>query len=263
MWSKEKIKRARLDPVCVRHGYSKNHFDISETLRVKLGGAELHRGFCLAIGGCFPVLILLPAEAPGAPCRLSAMFVDQSGRLSYLIRTNEWLALDSSYDVEVVGPNITVRDASRSIHLQIKAQPPNVVEIKRLEMKVGPFNIHIDSKGFITTVDGNARQAKIGPQAKLQGLLIQLWSNVTILKGPFPEIFSDDSALQKFLDGYWKNELTESPFAKLIKTGDGRYQLLRRPDGKPFEPENDEEMIFAVLCLGYQGPSIPWTAPFG
>lgn len=141
-WSKEKIKQAMLDPACNKSGYTKEVFDFSGGHPVlQFGGMSLSNcPIPIEVGGN-PLFKIEPPEEAGGPFRLSGFFCDANGKDTLKIVENEWIASSDSWDVEVAGGAITIREAHRKIHLKLLVQPPNKLIVDRLDM-------NLDGLGF-------------------------------------------------------------------------------------------------------------------
>lgn len=102
--------------------------------------------------GNFPVLKIEDAEVKGGPYRLSATFFNSHGQPSLFIRQNEWQVLADTWDVEVVGPSITVRTEPGQIALRLVLHAGEGLAVERLEMKCAGYRL-----------SGNADELKIYP----------------------------------------------------------------------------------------------------
>jgi hypothetical protein len=137
-WSKDKVKQAMNNPACKKSGFSKEVFDFSgghPTLQ--FGGMSLSNcPIPIQVVGK-PLFKIEPPEEEGAPFRLSGFFCDSTGEVTLEIIENEWLASSSSWDVEVSGGAIIIREAHRNIHLKLVTEPPNKLIVDRLNMNLG------------------------------------------------------------------------------------------------------------------------------
>ena len=89
----------------------------------------------------FPILSFEEAEAAGGPYRLSASFFNERGRPSLFIRKNEWQVLADTWDVEVVGSSVTVRNGPGQIALQLRFVPGVGLLVDRLEMHCAGYRL--------------------------------------------------------------------------------------------------------------------------
>lgn len=151
-WSKQKVKLARENPACLKAGHARQFFDFCVGRPIlKLGETEL--------AGCevfihfqgYDLLSVLPPEEEGAPFRLSGVFTDSSGNIALRIKDNEWFASSSAWDVEVVGPRITIREGDRKISLVLRADPPNFLVVEKMNMYIGGSRLAVQEGVFSVT----------------------------------------------------------------------------------------------------------------
>lgn len=135
MWSKDKVKEALKNPVCLRRGFSFDAFDIgSENPKIVLGHAEItDTSTILEVHG-EQLIKVEPPEENGGPFRLSALFYDRLGKEIFRIVQNEWQGPITNWDIEIKGPKITIRDAPKEVILLIHAEPPDKLVIEKLDM---------------------------------------------------------------------------------------------------------------------------------
>ncbi|HCY61431.1 MAG TPA: hypothetical protein DHV59_01025 [Oxalobacteraceae bacterium] len=67
----------------------------------------------------------------------SGLFTDSNGEVSLVIEDNEWKAFSNSWDVEVKGQTITIREAHKVVHLVLRVDPPKTVIVEKLNMSLG------------------------------------------------------------------------------------------------------------------------------
>ncbi len=140
--SVRRIREANAAPAAmtVRYAFS----DVEGTPRrpfVKLAGMTLKNcQIPLEVRG-FPVLAIQDAEVERGPYRLSATFFNSAGAPSLFIRRNEWQVFADSWDVEVVGPSITVRQGPGQIALRTEFVPGEGLLVTRLEMLCGGYRL--------------------------------------------------------------------------------------------------------------------------
>jgi hypothetical protein len=140
MWSKARVKLAMRSPKCRQIGYAREFFDFSDGYpELQLGGVLLRN--CptpIQVGG-YPLFKIKRPDLDGEPFLFSGMFTDSTGQVSLEIEDNEWKAYSSSWDVEVGGPTIKIREAHRSIHLVLTIVQPNTMVVEQLDMSLGGF----------------------------------------------------------------------------------------------------------------------------
>ena len=97
-----------------------------------------------------------PPELTGEPFLFSGLFTDSDGNVSLEIEDNEWKAYSSSWDVEVKGPTIIVREAHRAVHLVLTVAQPNTIIVEKLNMNLG--GLHFEANGnFLRVTFPNGR----------------------------------------------------------------------------------------------------------
>ena len=97
------------------------------------------------------VLAIEPPEELAGPFRLSAYICDVDGNHLFTILRNEWRTNSSAWDVEVVGPLITIRKTAGDVALRILANPPHGLTIEKLSMKFGGTRLFTLKDSVLTT----------------------------------------------------------------------------------------------------------------
>lgn len=156
--SKESVLAAMQKPRSLQAGFSFGPFDVgNEHPDVFLGPFRAIRTHTIIRVFGDPILAVDPPEAQGAPFRLSAMLCDHQEREILRIVENEWQAPTTNWDVEVVGPRITIRRGSRDIALILRTDPPKSLVVERLDMTYRGTRIECDEKrGLIVRSPGGA-----------------------------------------------------------------------------------------------------------
>lgn len=144
-WSRKKVVEAVQNPKCLEEGYTKELFDIGYSHpKIKIGGFTLSNCMIpLQIHGSDLIRVQKP-EKNGAPFRLSANLYNQNGKRTLIIDENEWIADTNNWDIETIGPRITIRESHRNVNLVIRALPPDGIAIERIQMLVGNYFIDGD-----------------------------------------------------------------------------------------------------------------------
>ncbi|MGA2406468.1 MAG: hypothetical protein ABSF81_06935 [Bacteroidales bacterium] len=160
MWSKDKVKLAMQDPYCKKSGYSNEYFDFGTNFpTIQFAGS--------LIQNCsIPILVygeslfeIKPPEENGAPFRLSGNFYNRQGNDSLKIIDNEWFASTDNWDVEIIGPVITIRESSGNVHLQLTSVPPYGIIVSKLNMKIKNITFEGDKDSLnINYPDGRKRE---------------------------------------------------------------------------------------------------------
>jgi hypothetical protein len=95
------------------------------------------------------MLSVLPGYQTGDPGRISAIFTNENGNPTLELRDNRWIGDTSSWDIEVTGPRLTVRNAAGRISLQLELQPPNSIVIARLDMRIADAHILVANGKYV------------------------------------------------------------------------------------------------------------------
>jgi hypothetical protein len=134
--SKQTVQECALRPKAKELGFSFGPFDIGLHRPVIVAGTLTGRmtGALIEINGESVISILAP-ESEGGPFRIYANLRDRNGSRILGIDDNEWKTPATNWDVEVVGPRISVRRAARDISLVLRSEPPGRIVIELLEMQ--------------------------------------------------------------------------------------------------------------------------------
>ncbi|MEB0140322.1 MULTISPECIES: hypothetical protein [unclassified Undibacterium] len=134
--SAEIVARHNANPKCKQQGYSSELFDFGlEPIRINFAGVSFFNcTHLIVVNGC-PILTVTPPADAGQPVRLSGQFTDSKGRLTLKIQDNEFSVGSTNWDVDCIGPRITIRRGLGDISLVLKMNPPNELIIEILEMQ--------------------------------------------------------------------------------------------------------------------------------
>lgn len=133
--SKDTVKAFMDAPKCRESGFSFGPFDVGQSWpTVRIGPVTLEQVGVVIRASGDDVLRIDPPEEVGAPFRISARLANRSGNGTLAIIENEWRSSAGNWDVEVVGPRITIRDAPREIALVLRTDPPHTLVVERLRM---------------------------------------------------------------------------------------------------------------------------------
>ncbi|MCC6607057.1 MAG: SEC-C domain-containing protein [Anaerolineae bacterium] len=135
-WSKEYVKRGRKNPYCKREGSSKFELNVARDGKffVKIGETKfVNLKKIIEVNGK-EILSISPPEIPNTPPRISAQFYDRNGSKVAFIKDNHWHGTTEAFDIEAKGKYFLVRSAKRKIDLLLRVNPPNSIEIERLEL---------------------------------------------------------------------------------------------------------------------------------
>ncbi|NSL91677.1 HNH endonuclease signature motif containing protein [Acetobacter syzygii] len=175
--SKETVKLGKEDPCPKKSGNSSDIFDIGRTMpSIKIGGRTFNNSPEPIIVDGKPLFKILPGEQQGAPFRLSGDFYNEEGKLILSIVDNEWIVhVLNTWDVDVVGPVITIRESPRKIALQLRANPPSGLIIEK---------IHMRTANMLFVGNSQTLKASVG-QGSLETLNLDAKSQVKISSDNF------------------------------------------------------------------------------
>lgn len=133
--SKETIKLKAINPKCLEQGFSFGPFDLGLTSPEIIFGTLKAKniGTLIRVYGD-EILSIVPPEQKGEPFLINAFLNDRNGNLIFAIKSNEWVTPADNWDVEILGPRITIRRKLGDILLCLRSEPPHRLIIERLEM---------------------------------------------------------------------------------------------------------------------------------
>jgi hypothetical protein len=149
------VARANANPKCKQQGFASELFDFGlEQIEVKLAGASfIDCGTLIQVRGADLLSFKPPAE-PNSPFLLSGLLSDATGATTLRIVDNEWFAGDENWDVETVGPLITIRRGLGDIALQVRVMPPHALAIERIDMQCEGYFIRGEGDMLKLSQDG-------------------------------------------------------------------------------------------------------------
>jgi len=134
--SAQTVAAANASPKCLERGFSSELFDFgSKPIEVKFAGVTFYDCRYLIVVNDRPLLAVSPPKEPGQPVLLSGLFADGNGKVTLTIEDNVFSVDSDNWDVECVGPRITIRSAHRDISLILKMEPPTGLVVERLDMQ--------------------------------------------------------------------------------------------------------------------------------
>lgn len=154
--SVESVRVANVNPRCFEQGFSNEAFDFGQQpIEIVFAGVTFVDCNHLIEVDEFPILSINPPEAPSAPYRLSGRFADKDGDITLKIEDNAWSAGADNWDVECIGPRITIRNGPRDIALILKAEPPTRLVVERLNMQFEGVFLRGRNEQLEISSDGN------------------------------------------------------------------------------------------------------------
>lgn len=114
-------------------GFASKFLDFhSEPIKIQLAGFTFYDCRYLIVVNDVPLLAVSPPEVGGQPVLLTGRFADTTGKVSLTIEDNAFYA--NAWDVECVGPRITIRKAKGDVSLVLRLEPPTGLVVEQLDM---------------------------------------------------------------------------------------------------------------------------------
>ncbi|HIH2750979.1 hypothetical protein L3V59_11070 [Burkholderia aenigmatica] len=130
-------------------------FDFSSApIEIAFSGASFYDCRHVIVVNGFPLLSLRPPLEAGQPVRLSGCFSDADGELMLTIKDNEWSVGAGNWDVECVGPRITIRNAPGEISLVLRMEPPTRLVVERIDMQFKGVRFRGDETTLEISING-------------------------------------------------------------------------------------------------------------
>lgn len=82
------------------------------------------------------------------PGTISATFTDEAGIPVLELIENGWEGSTANWDIEIIGPRITVRSQSGTIPLRLRLDPPGIIVIERLDMRIGDGHLLVSESAY-------------------------------------------------------------------------------------------------------------------
>ena len=167
LMSKDTVQRKRRDPCTSRTGYARDFFDIGETMpSLTFAGVQVQNCSVPIMVNNEALFEVKEGEEPGAPFRLSGNFYNSNGELSLQIVDNEWRVMtEANWDVDVVGPKITIRESPNHVSLRLIADPPHGLIVDRMNMQVGNYRF-IGNRNTLVMQDRSGNRTTLTGQIK-------------------------------------------------------------------------------------------------
>lgn len=209
IWSKNKVKEGRLNPICKQQGYSNDFFDIAEPFGVSVGRIYFFKnetGDLLQIDG---KTILSVKKTHGEPPKLSGIFYDHNESILFEIKENEWIGNPEAWDIESIGNILTIKNEKGSILLQINARPPHILAIQIANLRHGDDSlVSNENSGQITI------ETKTGKQIDSSSGFIITGGPIVIQRGQVQFLNGSELVL-----GQKEMKINPLDFDKFILTG--------------------------------------------
>ncbi len=133
--SKESVKEAMKKPFCKQQGYTNECFDIGKGYpNIILSGSQFKGCKIPIMLHNEPVIEFDESEEFPNLFLLSANFYDKNGKESLILKKNEWFANSDLWDIEIIGPTLTIREGPKNISLKLKVSAPHFITIEKIDM---------------------------------------------------------------------------------------------------------------------------------
>jgi len=181
--STESVKNAVIHPRCKEDGFSWGSLDIgTEHPEIILGSFTAYKVKVLVEIDGEEIFSVLPPERLGGPFRINARLSDPDGKPILEIVENEWRTFSENWDVELVGPRLSVRRNPGEIIMILRSEPPHRVVVERLQMQHRGTSIEAqEGRDIIVRTAGGAEfrgfgyrgeECDVGIQVSSSGLAI-------------------------------------------------------------------------------------------
>ncbi len=134
------VTRGRISKALVAVRYTEVQQSSPESVQPPIGPLDFHDGRAeLAIGRLLyspavesvlqyhgrNIIRVQPSKRLDEPGKITASFTDHRGEEILRLEENEWVGSLNAWDIDVVGPKLTVRHAGGSVALQLRLDPPD------------------------------------------------------------------------------------------------------------------------------------------
>ncbi len=144
IYSKEKVKEAKLNPKCEQKGFTFGAFDIGTNMPSIRFGTSLFSspsGLVLFEIEGKDLLVFEPPEKSGGPFLLSASLYDEHENLFFSVERNEWKGDVGNWDIEIEGQRITIRQKSRDVLLELINLPREAILINKINIQYKGYKV--------------------------------------------------------------------------------------------------------------------------
>jgi hypothetical protein len=164
-WSKDKIQKARQNPVTFKNGNSKDFFDVSPPFFLEIGTVLIegvNNFFVFGEGkptehsNFDKLLYIEPAEEVDAPFMITGRFFDSDGKLIATIDKNELIMPNDLWDVEIIGREFTIRKKLGDFAIQLIVEPPHKFKITRMNMLYRGVKICLSPQGDLVVINNGS-----------------------------------------------------------------------------------------------------------
>jgi len=159
----EKVTRGHISKELVKAAYSRIQKQPMKMVEPPVGPLDFHDGNVeLVIGGLVyspavrtilryngsDLIRIFPSTHSDEPGRISAILTDDKGVIVLRLEKNEWIGSLHSWDIEIVGQQLTIRRKNKRIVLQIRLDPPGRIVVEHLDMRIHDSHIIATEKAY-------------------------------------------------------------------------------------------------------------------
>jgi len=159
----ELVTRGHFSKEFVKAKYSRIQKQPMKKVGPPVGPLDFHDGNVeLVIGGLLyspavrtilryngsDLIRIFPSTHSDEPGRISAILTDDKGVIVLRLEENEWIGSIHSWDIEIAGPQLTIRRENRSIVLQLRLDPPGRIVVEHLDMRIHDAHIIATEKTY-------------------------------------------------------------------------------------------------------------------
>ncbi|WP_374650369.1 HNH endonuclease [Rhizorhabdus sp.] len=167
--SEDTIRKAMDAPAAKARGFSFGPLDPGTTApSIAIGGFVGEDVETLVEIDGHPLFSISAPEVPGGPFRINAAIYDQNGHMTLQIVDNEWRVGFDTWDSEIVGPRITVRNGLGDIPLQLRCEAGKGLVIERLNLAYKGTRIIVDHEDSFR-VETRSGQTCAGSSVHVKG----------------------------------------------------------------------------------------------
>jgi hypothetical protein len=158
----DRVTRHHFSKGYVRKRYSEIESADSLTVKAPFGFLEFHDGKAeIKIGGITydpgvksivryhgkDIFAISPAT-DYAEAGINAVFLDDEGNETLKIVNNEWQGVLDAWDIEIIGPKISVRKKKGTFALVIRLEAPSRIVIEYLDMRIRDAHILVSDSSY-------------------------------------------------------------------------------------------------------------------
>lgn len=161
IWSKHKIAHHHAKPVNLLRGYTSDALIPPPSglpYSISIGSTFIEQCEAVAIIARYPLIWFEPPEAPNAPTRLNAWFVDADGKFLAEIIRNEFRGYIGNWDCEIRGPDIWVYDKPRRCGIHLRREGDRELQVMQMNIRYMGYSLIVDKGGPFTITDSRMNE---------------------------------------------------------------------------------------------------------